>query len=103
MTLLQTGGGQEKLRTDLTDWEIGPYHGSLPGPMRLKLKLDGEIIVSGEIETGYLHRGLEKAFELHSWQASVSYADHLDPEGAIFGELALCLSVEEIAEIEVPP
>jgi NADH-quinone oxidoreductase subunit D len=94
---------QETLRTDLTRWEIGPYHGSLPGPMRLKLKLDGEIVVSGELETGFLHRGLEKSFELHSWQASVAYADHLDPEGAVFGELALCLAVEEIAEIDVPP
>jgi NADH-quinone oxidoreductase subunit D len=91
------------LKTDLTRWEIGPYHGSLPGPMRLKLKLDGEIVVSGEVETGFLHRGLEKAFELHTWQAAVSYADHLDPEGAVFGELALCMAVEEVAEIEVPP
>jgi NADH-quinone oxidoreductase subunit D len=71
--------------------------------MRLKLKLDGEIIVSGDVETGFLHRGLEKTFELHSWQASIAYADRLDPEGAIFGELALCLAVEEISEIEVPP
>jgi NADH-quinone oxidoreductase subunit D len=93
----------ETLKTDLTQWEIGPYHGALPGPMRLKLRLDGEIVVSGEVETGYLHRGLEKALELHSWQASITFADHLDPEGAVFGELALCLSVEEIAEIEVPP
>jgi NADH-quinone oxidoreductase subunit D len=32
----------------------------------------------------------------------VAYADHLDPEVAVFGELALCLAVEEIGEIEVP-
>ena len=70
--------------------------------MKLRLDLDGEIIVSGSVETGYLHRGIEKCFELHSWQSSVAYADHLDPEGAAFGELALCLAVEEVAEIEVP-
>lgn len=93
----------ECLTTDATLWEIGPYHGSLSGPMKLRLRLDGEIVVSGSVETGYLHRGLEKTFELHSWQSSVAYADHLDPEGAAFGELALCLAVERIAEIEVPP
>jgi NADH-quinone oxidoreductase subunit D len=92
----------ESLSTDLTTWEIGPYHGSLPGPIKLRLKLDGEIIVSGEVETGYLHRGLEKAFELHSWQSSISYADRLDAEGAAFGEFALCQAVEQIAEIDVP-
>jgi NADH-quinone oxidoreductase subunit D len=89
-------------RTDIGSWEIGPYHGALPGPMKLGLKLDGELIVSSTVETGFLHRGLEKAFELKSWQASVAFADHLDPEGAVFGELALCLAVEEIASLEVP-
>ena len=92
----------ELLRTDLTTWEIGPYHGALPGPMRLKLTLDGEIIVSGEAETGFLHRGLEKAIELHGWRSSVVYSDHLDPEAAIFGELALCMAVEEIADYTIP-
>jgi NADH-quinone oxidoreductase subunit D len=70
--------------------------------MRLGLRLDGEIIVSSTVESGFLHRGLEKAFEVHSWQSAVAYADHLDPEGAVFGEMALCLAVEEIANLEVP-
>ncbi len=93
---------EKLLHTDLTIWEIGPYHGSLPAPMRLRLNLDGEIIASCHVETGFLHRGLEKTFELHSWPSSIVYADHLDPEAAIFGELALCLAVEEIGEIVVP-
>lgn len=92
----------ESLNTDLTTWEIGPYHGALPGPMRLKLQLDGEIIVTGQVETGFLHKGLEKALELHFWNSSIAFADHLDPEGAVFGELAVCLAVEEMAGI-VPP
>jgi NADH-quinone oxidoreductase subunit D len=92
----------ECLRTDLIDWEIGPYHTALPGPMKLRLVLDGEIVVSGQVETGFLHRGLEKAMEGHEWSASVAYADHLDPEAAVYGELALCLAVEEIASLDVP-
>ena len=89
--------------TDLTTWEIGPFHGSLTGPMRLKLRLDGEIIAHCQVETGFLHRGLEKACELHAWRSSVAYLDHLDPENAVFGELVLCLAVEEISELKVPP
>jgi NADH:ubiquinone oxidoreductase subunit D len=80
----------EFLQTDLTLWELGPYHPFLPGPIRLALTLDGEVIVSSEIETGFLHRGLEKAFERRLWQSALAYADHLDPEGAVFGELAVC-------------
>lgn len=94
---------QSFLKTDLTTWEIGPYHSALPGPMRLRLQLDGEIVVSCQVETGYLHRGLEKACELHSWPSLVVYADHLDPEVAVFGELVTCMAVEEIAGIEAPP
>ena len=88
--------------TDLTTWEIGPYHGALTCPMRLKLRLDGEIIASCQVETGFLHRGLEKACELHAWRSSIAYLDHLDPENAVFGELVLCLAVEQIAGLEVP-
>jgi len=93
---------QNYLRTDLTTWEIGPYHGALPVPMRLKLQLDGEVIAHAEVETGFLHRGLEKACELHPWKSLVSYADHLDPEGAVFGEIVLTNAVEEIFGIPVP-
>jgi NADH-quinone oxidoreductase subunit D len=92
----------EALQTDLTTWIIGPYHGALPGPMKLKLRLDGEMVVKAEVENGFLHRGLEKAFELHPWSAGVMYADHLDPESAVFGELAFCLAVEEAAGLGVP-
>lgn len=94
--------GRETLPTDYASWIIGPYHGALPGPMRLRLRLDGEIIVTAEAETGFLHRGLEKAMELHLWGAAPAYADRLDPETAAFQELALCRAVEEIAEISVP-
>ncbi len=90
------------LGTDLTSWVIGPYHSALPGPIRLHLSLDGEVIAAGRVERGFLHRGLEKTLELHPWQAAISYADRLDPEGSAFGELALCLAVEEIGEIPVP-
>ena len=98
-----TESSAECLHTDLTLWEVGPYHGMLPGPMRLRLRLDGEIVVHGEFETGFLHRGLEKCFEQQPWRTVVPYADHLDPEAAVFGELALCLAVEEIGAITVPP
>ena len=93
----------ECLGTDLTSWEIGPYHSALPGNMRLRLSLDGEVIAGASIETGFQHRGLEKALESHLWQAAIPYADHIDPEGALHGELALCLAAEKIAEIGVPP
>ncbi len=92
----------ESLHTDLTEWEVGPFHAMLPGPMKLLLRLDGEVVVSAQAETGFLHRGLEKAFEQQRWHAGIPYSDRLDPEAAIFGELVFCLAVEEICAIQVP-
>jgi NADH-quinone oxidoreductase subunit D len=93
----------EILRADLSRWEMGPYHQALPGPMILRLSSDGEVIVSAETQVGFLHRGLEKAFEGHHWISTLSYADHLDPEVSIFGETAVCLAAEEVGKIPVPP
>jgi NADH-quinone oxidoreductase subunit D len=93
----------EVLKTDPSTWEIGPYHPALPGPMKLRLQSDGELIISARYEIGYLHRGLEKCLELHPWIASIAYVDHLEPEASAFGEAAYCLAVEEIGKIPVPP
>ncbi|OFZ79913.1 MAG: hypothetical protein A2583_06530 [Bdellovibrionales bacterium RIFOXYD1_FULL_53_11] len=93
----------ETLDAGISSWRIGPYHAGMSGPIRFGLRIDGEIISAVDVEHGFLHRGLEKAMELHSWQAAVAYADHLDPEGETFGELALCLAVEEAGQIPVPP
>lgn len=92
----------ETLSTDLEKWEIGPHHEALPGPMRFEAILDGEIISSCHVEIGYLHRGFEKILEKQFWNAVIPYSDRLDPDGAIFGELAFCLAVEEIADVQVP-
>ena len=85
------------------DWKLGPYHAWLPAPMVLRLKLEVETIVQCEVETGFLYKGLEKVMETRSWQAAIVYADHLDPESAVFGELVLCMAVEEMVGLPVPP
>lgn len=95
-------GEIESLRTDLSSWKIGPYHGALPSPLGLSLKIDGEMIVQAHVETGFMHRGLEKALELHPWRAAVAYADHLDVDNAAACELVFCLAVERISHLEVP-
>ena len=39
---------------------MGPQHPSTHGVLRVKLKLDGEKVISSECIIGYLHRGVEK-------------------------------------------
>jgi len=42
---------------------IGPQHPSTHGVFRMRLTLDGEVIVDMEPMFGYLHRGIEKLAE----------------------------------------
>jgi len=95
--------GVEKLATDRSSLVLGPYHSSLPGLMQLALDLDGEIVVSARVETGFAHRGIEKVFENHSWTAGIAVADRVDPEGAISCELAYCLAVERLMGVPASP
>lgn len=88
--------------TDLVPHSIGPYHRDLPGPFKVKMYFDGEVIGYCSTESGYLHRGLEKTMELQGWSSLIPYADHVDPDAAVFCELALCLSVESIEGLQVP-
>ncbi len=93
---------REFLQTDVTRWVIGPFHSALPGPMRLHLDLDGEVVLGAEVERGFAHKGLEKTLEKRTWTQGIPVAARLDSEGSAFGELAYVLAVESLAEIEVP-
>lgn len=82
--------------------KMGPFDPRLPGPLRLELELDGVVVRAARVELGFCHRGVEKALELHSWETAIPYADRVDPENALYGELAYCLAVEQICGVSAP-
>ena len=47
---------------------MGPQHPSTHGVLRLQLELDGETIVKCQPDIGYLHTGIEKEFEVKTYQ-----------------------------------
>ena len=47
---------------------IGPQHPATHGVLRLRLTLDGERIVACEPIVGYMHRGVEKLFEVRDYR-----------------------------------
>lgn len=93
----------EDLKTEPTQLSLGPYHRALPGPMVLKLQMDGERMVDVEVETGFLHRGIEATMQAQTWDAALVFADRLEPEASVFAEWAYVQAVEQIHQIEVPP
>lgn len=82
---------------------IGPQHPSTHGVLRLRTYLEGETIQHVEPIIGYLHRGVEKLFEDGSYLQAIPMTDRLDYLEAMLNNTALCVAVEDLADIEVPP
>ena len=82
---------------------LGPQHPSTHGVLRLIVTLDGEIVVRVVPDVGYLHRNFEKIVEAWAYPGIAPFSDRNDYLGAITNEVAYCLAVEKLADIEVPP
>ena len=81
---------------------LGPQHPSTHGVLRLIVTLDGEVVVRVVPDVGYLHRNFEKIVEAWAYPGIAPFSDRNDYLGAITNEVAYCLAVEKLADIEVP-
>lgn len=87
---------------DIVELNLGPQHPSTHGVLRLKLKLDGEVILSAEPVIGYLHTGVEKECESRTYQQVFTLIDRLDYLSGPSEEQAFAQAVEKMMAIEVP-
>ena len=81
---------------------IGPQHPATHGVLRLRMTLDGERIVKCEPIIGYMHRGVEKLFEVRDYRQIIMLANRHDWLSAFSSELGVALAVEDMLGIEVP-
>ncbi len=82
---------------------MGPQHPSTHGVLRLELELDGETIVKCQPDIGYLHTGIEKEFEVKTYQQAVTLTDRIDYLAPLSNNLCYCLAVEKLLDLEIPP
>lgn len=87
---------------ETTILNMGPQHPATHGVLRLVLELDGETVVHCSPEIGYLHTGIEKQAESHTWQQAVTDTDRMDYLSPLMNNLGYCLAVERLLGIEVP-
>ena len=83
--------------------DLGAGHPSGHGLLRLRLDLDGDLVVRAEPVIGYVHRGAEKLFEARDYRQIIVLANRHDWLGAFASELGVVLAAERLAGIEVPP
>jgi len=81
---------------------MGPQHPATHGVLRCVLQLDGETVEKAVLDIGYLHRGIEKLAEHKTYQEFMPYTDRMDYLSPYSNNVAWCLAVEKIADIEVP-
>jgi NADH-quinone oxidoreductase subunit D len=82
---------------------MGPQHPSTHGVLRLMIELDGETVVKCVPDIGYLHTGIEKEFEVKTYQQAVTLTDRVDYLAPLSNNLCYCLSVEKLLGLEIPP
>ena len=81
---------------------IGPQHPSTHGVMHFRTALNGEIVKKIDVNSGYIHRGIEKLCENMTYPQTLHLTDRLDYLSASINRHALCMCIEKAAEIEVP-
>jgi len=82
---------------------MGPQHPSTHGVLRLLLELDGEVIINCIPDIGFLHTGIEKNMEAKRWELAEVMTDRTDYLNNTGNNLAYCLAIEKLAELDVPP
>jgi NADH-quinone oxidoreductase subunit D len=81
---------------------MGPQHPSTHGVLRLLLELDGEIVVNCIPDIGFLHTGIEKNIEAKQYEKAETLTDRLDYLNTMGNNLAYCLAVEKLVDLDVP-
>jgi len=82
---------------------MGPQHPSTHGVLRLLIELDGETVMKCQPDIGFLHTGIEKEFEVKTYQQAVTLTDRVDYLAPLSMNLGWCLAVEKLLGLEIPP
>jgi NADH-quinone oxidoreductase subunit D len=91
-----------ELDADPMRLNMGPSHPAMHGTIRMVMDLDGENVISLDVQPGYLHRGFEKSCERGTWAQVFPYADRLNYVSPMLNNVGWSLAVEKLLGIEVP-
>jgi len=94
---------ERALQGDTVLLNMGPQHPSTHGVLRLLLELDGEVIINCVPDIGFLHTGIEKNMESKRWEMAEVMTDRTDYLNTTGNNLAYCLALERLIELDVPP
>jgi NADH-quinone oxidoreductase subunit D len=94
---------ERALEGDTMLLNMGPQHPSTHGVLRLLLELDGETVINCIPDVGFLHTGIEKNIEAKTYLKAEVMTDRMDYLNTVGNNLAYCLAVEKLVDLDVPP
>ena len=89
----------ETLPADLMTINMGPSHPAMHGTVRMVLQLDGEKIVTTDVQPGYLHRCFEKEAEYATYTQIFPYTDRLNYVSPMINNCGYAMAVEKLMGI----
>ncbi len=90
----------KKTRQHTMMLNIGPSHPAMHGIIRIVAELDGERIVSSDVEIGYLHRAFEKSAEQAGYLQVIPYTDRLNYVSPLINNMGYSMAVERLFGIK---
>src|SRR5213083_3082215 len=91
---------EQELPHELMTVNMGPSHPAMHGTVRIVLTVDGERIVKGDVQPGYLHRCFEKEAEYATYTQIFPYTDRLNYVSPMLNNVGYALAVEKLLEID---
>lgn len=81
---------------------IGPFHPLLEEAEYFKLRVEGEKVVGIEMETGWMHRGLEKLCEQKTFDQAIFAVERICGICSTSHPIAHAQALEDVDKIEIP-
>ncbi len=87
---------EQELPPDLMTVNMGPSHPAMHGTVRIVLTVDGERIVKGDVQPGYLHRCFEKESEHATYTQVFPYTDRLNYVSPMINNCGWAMTIEKL-------
>jgi NADH-quinone oxidoreductase subunit D len=90
---------ETELPPELMTVNMGPSHPAMHGTVRIVLTVDGEKVVKGDVQPGYLHRCFEKESEHATYTQIFPYTDRLNYVSPMINNVGWAMVAEKLMGI----
>ena len=91
----------KEMKTERMVLNFGPQHPSTHGTLRIAMELEGETVMKGTPEIGYLHSGFEKLGECLDYNQYITITDRMNYFSPLCNNVAYALVAEKLIGLDI--